>query len=265
MEPVPEGVRGQLYIGGEGVARGYVRRPELTAERFVADPFAQPSEQRMYCTGDVARWLPDGRLECIGRSDHQLKVRGFRIEPGEIEAVLLETAAVSQAVVVSRTFGPGDVRLVAYVVPGTGQEPMPSELRALLRKRLPEYMIPSIFTFLERLPLNQSGKVDRRALPDPTGFQTRASAGRPPETEAEKFVAEVWREVLGVQEIHAEDNFFDLGGHSLLAMRVTVKAQKRFGRHVNPIKLAFLNLSQFAVECTAVAVDTGAPVSHHNA
>lgn len=251
MNLVPDMVRGELFIGGGGVAREYLNRPELTAERFVDDPFVAEDGARIYRTGDVARWLPDGRLDCLGRVDHQLKVRGFRIEPGEIEAVLMEEAGVRDAVVVASEFGPGDVRLVAYAVPGPDGEPMASELRTELRRRLPDYMIPNIFQFLDALPLNASGKVDRGALPDPRGFATRASSSSPPGTEAEKMLASVWQEVLGVEQVHVEDNFFDLGGHSLLAMQVTARLESREGIQINPMKLAFLNLGQFAAECEA--------------
>ncbi len=249
MNVVPDMVRGELYIGGGGVARGYLNRPELTAERFVKDPFVTEGDARIYRTGDVARWLPDGRLDCLGRVDHQLKVRGFRIEPGEIEAVLVEAAGVRDAVVVASEFGPGDTRLVAYAVPGPDGEPMASELRAALRRRLPDYMIPNIFQFLDALPLNTSGKVDRGALPDPRGFATRVSSSSPPRTDAEKMLASVWQEVLGIDRVHVEDNFFDLGGHSLLAMQVTARLESREGIQINPMKLAFLNLGQFAAEC----------------
>jgi hypothetical protein len=203
------------------VARGYLGRPELTAARFVADPFGGPGE-RMYRTGDLVRWRPDGALEFLGRADHQVKLRGFRVELGEIEAILDRHPAVGSVVVVAREDTPGDLRLVAYVVPAGGTAvPSVSELRDHLAALVPYYMVPAAFVVLDALPLTPNGKVDRSALPAP-------GAGRPdlrtefvaPRDEAEDLVAQVWAAVLGLDRIGAHDDFFELGGDSLLVMRV---------------------------------------------
>ena len=213
---VPAGVAGELYLAGAGVARGYRGRPGLTAERFLPDPFASVPGARMYRTGDRARWVAGGRLECLGRADQQVKVRGFRIEPGEVEAALAAVEGVRQAVVVARD-DDGAAYLAAYVVPAAA--PDAEALRAALRATLPEYMVPTRFMALDALPLTSSGKVDRRALPAPA-----AARGGPeytaPATAIEQTLADIWAEVLGVERVGVHDNFFTLGGHSLLATRV---------------------------------------------
>jgi amino acid adenylation domain-containing protein len=224
----PMGAAGELLIGGAGLARGYLGRPDLTAERFVPNPWSREPGARLYRTGDLVRWRPSGELEFLGRIDHQVKVRGFRIELGEIEAALLRHPAVAQAVV---TAGP-DSGLAAYVVPA-GEAPEISALREHLRRSLPEYMLPSGFVVLEALPLNPSGKVDRKALPAPgaTGAR-REVAYADPRNELERTIAALWREVLGIDRVGADDNFFDLGGHSLLAAQVQMRLSDALGREV---------------------------------
>jgi len=211
----PPGVAGELYLGGIGLARGYLHRSDLTAERFVADPFAQG--ERLYRTGDLVRWRDDGQLEYLGRLDHQVKIRGLRIELGEIEAELLAQPAVREAVVVTQE-GPGGSRLVAYVVPQADSELDTSSLREVLGQRLPDYMVPGVVVTLDALPLNANGKVDRKALPEPD--LASSSQYEPPQGEVEAALAKVWSEVLGVEQVGRHDNFFELGGHSLLALKV---------------------------------------------
>jgi amino acid adenylation domain-containing protein len=230
LQPVPAGIPGELYIGGDGLARGYLDRPELTAEKFIPNPFSAHAGARMYDTGDLARYLSDGRIEFLGRSDHQVKVRGYRIEVGEIEAMLYEHESVREAVVAVREDIPGDKRLVAYVVGAEGQTLSVSMLRAHLSVRVPDYMIPSAFVELEQLPLTPNGKVDRRALPEPT----RAAGTEHVEarTPVEEVTAGVWQEVLGRERVSVEENFFELGGHSLLATRVLSRVREVFGVEV---------------------------------
>ncbi len=260
QEPAPVGVPGELYIGGAGVARGYRNRPDLTAERFVPDPFGHEAGARMYRTGDLTRWRADGVIEFLGRADHQVKVRGFRIELAEIEGALLGMPAVKAAAVLPREQGPGDVQLVAYVVFGPGLEPTVTELRATLRDRVPGYMVPSSFVMLDDLPLTPNGKLDRKAL---SRLDARQSAGLAehvePRTAMERFVAELWTEALGVPRVSVHDNFFDLGGHSLLSMRVLARVDKAIGgERLNPRELTFQTLEQFAAMCEKrVAVAAG--------
>ncbi|MDX2089328.1 MAG: condensation domain-containing protein, partial [Kofleriaceae bacterium] len=213
---------GELYIGGEGVARGYLGRPELTAERFVPDPF---DSGRLYRTGDKVRWFADGRLEFLGRIDHQAKIRGFRIELGEIEAVLAAHGAVREVVVLAREDQPGDKRLVAYMV---GREwPLDVEaLRAHVGAKLPEYMMPSAFVVLEVMPVTPNGKLDRKALPAPDLGALSQRAYVPPRTEAEELLAGIWSQVLGVERVGIHDNFFELGGHSLLVMKLVARVRQ---------------------------------------
>jgi amino acid adenylation domain-containing protein len=218
LGPVPPGVPGQLCVAGPGLARGYRGRPGLTADRFVPDPLGGPGE-RLYLTGDLARRLPDGEIEFLERLDQQVKIRGYRIELGEIEAVLTAHPEVETAVVLARDDMPGDRRLVAYFVPAPEQAPDVAELRGFLGLRLPPYMIPAAFVLLPALPLTANGKVDRRALPVP-GLSLGAAEPIPPRTPLEREVANVWREVLGVERVGVEDNFWELGGHSLLATKV---------------------------------------------
>ncbi|WP_186137753.1 non-ribosomal peptide synthetase, partial [Burkholderia gladioli] len=217
-QPVPTGAVGELHIGGDGVARGYLNRPELTAERFVHDPFAGDAIARMYRTGDLARYLPDGNLEYLGRNDHQVKIRGFRIELGEIEARLANHPAVREAVVLAIGDG-ADKRLVAYVV-AEHDESLVGALRSHLAAQLPDYMVPAAFVRLDALPLTPNGKVDRRALPAPDQSALARQAYEAPQGEIESALAEIWAELLGVERISRHDSFFALGGHSLLAVRL---------------------------------------------
>ncbi|HEY7769920.1 MAG TPA: amino acid adenylation domain-containing protein, partial [Longimicrobium sp.] len=226
MQPVPIGVVGELYVGGVGVARGYLDRPALTAERFVPDPLSGEPGARLYRTGDRGRWLPEGALAFAGRTDAQVKVRGYRVEPGEIEARLLEHPAVREAAVLAREDAPGDRRLVAYVVGDeTGAEP----LRAHLAERLPEHMVPAAYVRLAAMPLTPSGKVDRKALPAPEGDAFARRGYEPPVGETEQALAEVWSELLRVERVGRHDNFFELGGHSLLAVQVIARMRQVLG------------------------------------
>ena len=226
LELVSQGTRGELCFTGAGMARGYLGRPGLTAERFVANPYGEPGE-RMYRTGDQVRWRADGRLEFLGRLDEQVKVRGFRIELGEIEAALLRHPGVSQAVVLVREPVPGDKRLVAYVTgtPDVGPAPDVSQLRAYLKRSLPDHMIPHAFMLLDSLPLTVNGKINRSALPAPEGRQETVEYV-PARTPVEAVLVQVWAEVLGLDQVGVHDNFFELGGHSLLATRVPARLRE---------------------------------------
>ncbi len=250
LRPVPVGVAGELFIGGDGLARGYRGRPALTAERFVPHPFAAKPGERLYRTGDLARFLPDGRLEWIARIDHQVKIRGHRIELGEIEAVVGTHKSVKQVVVFPA--GAGDERrLVAYVVLNPGEPLTVSELRRVAKDRLPTYMVPSFFLKLDQIPLTPNGKVDRRALPDPFSTGGRPETSRvPPSTDTERRLAAIWQQVLGGGDaIGAHDNFFDIGGHSLLSMRVIAEIQNVFGKRLNPRVMFRETLAQIAARC----------------
>jgi amino acid adenylation domain-containing protein len=228
-QPTPVGVPGELHIGGVQVARGYLHRPELTAERFIADPFSDDPAARLYKTGDLARWLPDGTIDCLGRLDFQVKLHGVRIELGEIEATLGTHPNIRDATVILHTATPTDQRLVAYVVTANGMTPATDELRAHLRERLPGPMIPSVFVSVDALPLTASGKVDRNALPEVDLTQRDATRDYvDPTTSLEKEIAAVWSEVLGIERVGARDDFFELGGHSLQAMRATTRLRTLF-------------------------------------
>jgi len=230
MEPVPVGVLGELHIGGIAVARGYFNRPGLTAEKFIPNPFSDQPGARLYKTGDVARFLPDGNVEFVGRADQQIKIRGYRIELGEIEVALLGHPSVGEAAVVARAVAGGDTRLIAYLVAAQGKEYDIDALRSYLRTRLPEYMIPSIFMRLDELPLTQSGKVDRRRLPGPDRSRPDQERGyEAPRNSVEESVAAIWSELLDVEQVGVNDNFFELGGHSLLATQVLSRVREKLG------------------------------------
>jgi amino acid adenylation domain-containing protein/thioester reductase-like protein len=239
MEPVPAGVVGELYIGGYGVARGYRNRPELTAERFVSDPFQVDNNAPLYKTGDLARFQPDGNLIFLGRSDHQVKVRGYRIELGEIEAALLKHPAIQEAAVITHADASGETRLVAHIVLNDQEtEPAINELRHRLRKSLPEYMVPTIFMTLDALPLTPNGKVDRKALPAPAADRPNlASEFVAPRNEKELKIADICTQILGLERVGIHDNFFDLGGNSLSATRLIFQVQEEFNVKLPLIKL----------------------------
>ncbi len=227
LQPVPVGVTGELHVGGEGVSRGYLDQPGLTAGRFVPDPFGSEPGQRMYRTGDLARWRPDGTLEHLGRGDAQVKVRGFRIEPGEVEAALLRHPRVHEVLVLVREDVPGDKQLVAYAVPRAGQALDVAELKAWLSDRLPAFMVPQALVALAALPLLPNGKVDRRALPPPGAPRGPAGDARPL-TPWEQKLAALWKELLRLEHVGVHDSFFDLGGHSLLAARLVSRIRSSF-------------------------------------
>jgi amino acid adenylation domain-containing protein len=233
---VPAGVAGEIHIGGAGVARGYLNRPDLTAERFVPDPFAAEPGARLYKTGDLGRWRADGTIEFLGRNDHQVKIRGFRIELGEIEARLLELPGVREAAVLAREDLPGEKRLVAYVAGENALQP--EALRTHLGASLPEYMVPAAYVQLDALPLTPNGKLDRRALPAPEGDAYGTRAYEAPQGELESTFAAIWSELLGVERIGRHDNFFALGGHSLLALQAVSRLSRRLGREV-PVHVLF--------------------------
>jgi amino acid adenylation domain-containing protein len=253
-QPVPVGVPGELYIGGASVARGYLGRTDLTAERFVPDAFSPEPGARLYRSGDKVRWLEDGRIEFLGRVDHQLKIRGYRVELGEVEAALGAHPSVRECVVVAREEQPGDKRLVAYAVAREGQALEEPVLAGFLEKRLPEYMVPSIFVVLKELPLTSNGKVDRKALPAPV--RARADAHHvAPRTATELRLAAIWAELLKVERVGAQDDFFELGGHSLLATQVVARVHGTFG-----VELAVIDLFEApTLEKLAARIDAGAP------
>jgi amino acid adenylation domain-containing protein len=238
-QPVPVRVAGELWLGGAGLARGYVGRPDLTAERFLPDPLSTEPGARLYRTGDLVRWLPDGELEFLGRIDHQVKVRGFRIELGEIEAQLRSQAAVRDAAVSMREDAAGEKRLVAYVVPSEDRadEDLAGELKGALERILPDYMMPSAFVVLEALPLTANGKVDRGALPAPEARGSQRGEPTAPRTELERRLCAIWEEVLGIERVGVEDSFFDLGGHSLLVIRLVSKINSLLGIHLSPRRI----------------------------
>jgi amino acid adenylation domain-containing protein len=239
LQPAPIGMPGELHIGGVGLARGYLNRPELTKEKFIPNPFSDDLGARLYKTGDSARYLSDGNIEFLGRLDHQVKIRNYRIELGEIEAVLAQHPSVQETVVMVREDPPGDKRLVAYVVPHLEPAPTPSELRRFLSQKLPEYMVPAVFVTLETLPRLPNRKVDRRALPAPdTSRQAMHVVFVAPHTRTEKVLADMWANLLGLQQVGVDDNFFDLGGHSLLATQVIARIRDAFSLEL-PLRSVF--------------------------
>jgi amino acid adenylation domain-containing protein len=257
MQPVPIGVPGELYIGGDGLARGYRNRPELTAEKFVPHSFRRQAEARLYNTGDLARYRADGNVELLGRRDDQVKIRGFRVELGEIEAALGEHPAVQTTAVVLRDDEPGEPRLVAYAVLQPGSLAHAEELRSFLKSKLPDYMLPARFEFLTSLPVSPSGKVDRRALPAPGSARLESEASYvAPRTEQEKKLAAIWAEVLHLDRVSIHDNFFDLGGHSLLAVKVVARVEKALGQ-----KLPVISIFQLPTisELAPLLVTPGSP------
>jgi len=220
LEPVPIGMSGELFIGGDGVVRGYLNRPELTAQRFIQNRFDGKSEARMYRTGDLVRYRPDGNVEFLGRLDHQVKIRGYRIEIGEVETVMDQYPVVQKSVVVAREDVPGEKRLVAYVIPEQNRTLIVSELREYLRNKLPEFMIPSKFVILKKFPLTPNAKIDRKALPAPEDVKAEhETTFVSPENDMEKTIAVIWQEVLNLPQVSVHDSFFDLGGHSLLMVQ----------------------------------------------
>ncbi len=248
QQPVPVGVPGEIFIGGVGVAQGYLNRPDLTARSFIPNPFTAPRQPapgdpgpgRLYRTGDLGRYLPDGNIEFLGRIDFQVKIHGFRVELGEIEAVLMEHAGVQHAVVVADDSLPADVRLFAYIVPSEGSPPSVNALRDFAKQKLPEYMLPAAYVFLEALPLLPNGKIDRRALPKPGASRPRLdNVFVAPQTAEEKQLAEIWSRVLKIQKIGTQDDFFALGGDSILSMQVSAEAGKA-GLKITP-KQVFLH------------------------
>ena len=288
MQQVPEGVPGELYIGGIPLARGYLNRPDLTAERFIPDPNSSLPQARLYKTGDLARYLPDGNIEFLGRSDDQVKIRGFRIELGEVEVALAAYPAVRQAVVLAREDVPGYKRIVAYIVP-TSQESPPQKqskqaqlqaepvsqqqnsidglvlsLRSYLKARLPEYMVPSAFVVLEAFPVTPSGKVDRRALPAPERSRPELETVLVmPQSDAEQLIASVWQEVLQLEEVGIHDNFFDLGGNSLLLNQSAHKLAEIFGVQLSIVELfQYPTISALAQRLSQTNRKSEAPTTH---
>ena len=240
MQPQPVGVLGELLIGGDGLARGYLNRADLTSDKFIQNPFSSRSDERVYRTGDLARWHADGTLECLGRSDQQIKIRGFRIELGEIEAHLSSHPAVHRAVVVAREDTPGEQRLVAYVVPDQRFVLNPSKLSEFLRTKLPDYMLPAGFVSLEGLPLTPNGKIDRKALPAPeaNGILAGRHEPVPLDNATEERVAAIFADVCQAETVWADDSFFDLGGHSLSAVRLMNEIEREFGVQL-PLAILF--------------------------
>jgi amino acid adenylation domain-containing protein len=231
LQPVPIGVAGELHIGGDGLARGYLKRPELTAEKFIAHPFDSDSNARLYRTGDLVRYLANGDIEFLGRIDQQVKIRGFRIELGEIESTLRQHSGINETVVVAREDTQGDKRVVAYFVPANGAAPAAAELRTFLKEKLPEYMLPSVFVVLKSIPLTPNGKVDRRALPAPVQADlTPQATVVAPRDSVESRLVQIWEAVLGVRPIGVKDNYFELGGHSLLAVKLMSRIEQAFGK-----------------------------------
>src|SRR6185503_11604974 len=228
LQPVPAGVAGDLYIGGDGLARGYWHRPTLTAEKFIPNPFSTKPGDRLYLTGDVVRYLPTGDLEYLGRGDHQVKVRGYRIELGEIEVALRRHSDVREAVVVAREQAGEEKRLVAYVVAEEGIALNVSELRAALKEQLPDYMIPSAFVTMTELLLTPNGKIDRKALPAPEQTADVSLDHEAERTPIEQIIANIFGDILGIERIGTNVDFFESGGHSLLATRLISRIRESF-------------------------------------
>jgi amino acid adenylation domain-containing protein len=250
LEPVPFNVAGEIFVGGAGVAWGYLNRPELTAERFIPDPFSDQPGARLYRSGDVARQLPGNDLEYVGRQDQQVKIRGFRIELSEIEDTLMRIPAIRAAAVLSANDPSGESELIGYVVADDGQALTVSELRNALKEKLPEYMIPSTFLMLDEMPLTAHGKLDRKALPIPDGSRPALeSTYLAPRTELEEMIANLWQEILQVEKVGVYDDFFELGGHSLLATRIITRLNKSF-----QIELSVMSIFKKATVAALAAV-----------
>jgi len=261
LNPVPIGIPGELYIGGICLARGYSNRQEITAEKFIPNPFNTDPGARLYKTGDRARYLPDGNIEFLGRIDHQVKVRGFRIEPGEIEAILAEHPQIKEAVVLAHSDEHGNNRLIAYLVPTNEHAPNSNELRGFLKNNLPEYMLPSVFMKLEALPLTPNGKLDRAALPEPEqSREDLTTAYVAPRNAVETQLAQIWCEILGLSEISVYDNFFELGGDSILSIQVIAKANQD-GLYLTPRQLfqapTIAGLAELVGQAQAIQAEQG--------
>jgi amino acid adenylation domain-containing protein len=261
MQPVPVGIAGELLIGGDGVARGYWNRPELNAERFIADPFVNTAGQRVYRTGDKVRRCADGNIEYIARLDNQVKLRGFRIELGEVETVLLRQHGVEDAVALVREDIPGDQRLVAYLIVRPDESIDEVELRKSVMTFLPAYMVPSLFVFVEAFQLTPSGKVDRKSLPLPVLKQRSNRSYIKPETEIEKTLAAIWCEVLNLERVSLDDNFFDIGGHSLIAIKSIIQFREKTGRVLEPLNYYQQTLGQLAASVDDTVPDKSDAVS----
>jgi len=267
LQPVPIGIAGELHIGGDGLARGYHNRPELTAEKFIPNPF-DSSKSKLYKTGDLARYLPDGNIEFIGRIDHQVKIRGFRIEMGEIEALVSQYPDVKENLVIAQSEPAGDKRLIVYIVPkqeSTQDTSLIPQIRQFLKQRLPEYMIPAAFVLLDAFPLTPNGKIDRRALPvpDTSGVST---AYVMPQTETEQLLAKIWQEVLQIEKVGIYDNFFELGGHSLLIIKVHTKLQAIYAQKISIVELfqypTLSTLSQHLIKLKRKQVTDSSTANH---
>ncbi|MDH3282096.1 MAG: non-ribosomal peptide synthetase [Gammaproteobacteria bacterium] len=237
LNPIPVGVQGELYIAGDGLAHGYMNRPDLTKARFLGGPFPFGREERLYKTGDLGRFRTDGMIECLGRIDRQTKIRGFRVELGEIEAVLSAHAAIEDIAVIAAEAAEGEKRLIAYAVSRETDDPSISDLRKFLAQGLPRHMIPGYFVFLDSLPRTPSGKVDYRSLPTSVRRAPEVERTRP-ETALEKTIMRIWAEVLGLERVGLSESFFEIGGHSLAAMRVLARLRESLGVEV-PLRLIF--------------------------
>jgi amino acid adenylation domain-containing protein len=250
LEAVPVGVAGELFIGGVNLARGYLNRAELTAERFIPHPYSTRGGERLYRTGDIARWLADGNIEYLGRIDQQVKIRGFRIELEEIRVTLLQHPDIKEAVISTRGDSTENHRLVAYLIAAAGRELSSGELRDYVKERLPEYMVPSVFVMLEKLPLTPNGKVDYRALPRPEGHNVGLKNEYvAPRTDVEQLLRNIWHEVTGIEKIGVHDNFFDLGGHSILMLKVQRKIREAFQRELSLVELFKYPTIHLLAEC----------------
>jgi aryl carrier-like protein len=237
QQPVPVGVAGELCVAGDGLARGYLHQPGLTAERFLPDPFGSSAGARLYRSGDLARQLSVSEIEYLGRIDQQVKIRGFRVEPGEIEATLNEHSAVRESVVIAHEEATGDKRLVAYVVARDGEPFSAEDLRNHLQQMLPDYMLPAVFVEMKALPLTLNGKIDRRALPAPEEVAVRPKKSfEAPRGETEQILADIWSDVLGIKPVGINDNFFEMGGDSILSIQIVVRA-KEAGIYLTPKQL----------------------------